>query len=255
MRETSSERPPYALDSVSNALRLLLLLRERGELRLTDASNALGVARSTAHRLLLTMAHEGFVEQDKQTRAYRAGRALVEVGLAAVGQLDIRRRGRAHMLALAAELDETVHLLVLEGAGVRFVDGAESNQVVRVTSRVGNLLPAHATSGGKALLADLSEEDVRRMLGGQLAKVTRDTVCDMDKLLTDFQEIRKVGYAMNRGESHVAIRAVAVCIRDRTGRAVAALAVAVPAARGSLPRLRSFVEPLRMVVKRIETDL
>ena len=121
-RPESETGPAYPIASVNNALLLLLLFREQPRVRLTDACKYLGVAHSTAHRLLAMLAHHGFVQQEPVTRAYIAGPALVEVGLAVVGSLNVREQARPVMEELAAELGETVHLGVLEGNQVRYVD-------------------------------------------------------------------------------------------------------------------------------------
>jgi DNA-binding IclR family transcriptional regulator len=115
--------PKYPIESVDNALRLILALRKTPLLRVRQASAELGVAPSTAHRLLAMLRHRGFVEQDLGTRAYRAGPALTEVGLSALQELDFRRVARPQLERLVAELDETAHLTVLRGTNVLFVDG------------------------------------------------------------------------------------------------------------------------------------
>ncbi|SCL20128.1 transcriptional regulator, IclR family [Micromonospora rhizosphaerae] len=245
--------PPYAIESVDKALRLLLLMRHRGTVRVTDVSDELGVARSTAHRLLMTLAHHGFVAQDTVSRSYRVGRVMVEIGLAAVGELDVRRKARQHMEKLAAELRETVNLLVLEGAEVHFIDGVESDRTLRVTARTGLLVPAHATAGGKALLAELSASELEALYPNGLDRMTERTLTDINLLRDELAEVRRLGYAINRGEREHGVHAVAVCIRDHAGRAVAALATSVPAPRAS--RLHSFVEPLRRSADAIGRDL
>ena len=159
-RPESQTGPAYPIASVNNALLLLLLFREQPRVRLTDACKYLGVAHSTAHRLLAMLAHHGFVQQEPVTRAYVAGPALVEVGLAVVGSLNVREQARPAMEELNTELDETVHLGVLEGNQVRYVDAVESERALRVVARTGTLVPAHCTSLGKALLSQMSDEDV-----------------------------------------------------------------------------------------------
>ena len=257
MPDSGDDRPlpPYAVESVDKALRLLLLMRDRGEVRVTDASNELGVARSTAHRLLMTLVHHGFAAQDWVSKSYRPGRVLVEIGLAAVGDLEVRRKARHHMEKLADEIRETINLLVLEGAGVRFIDGVESDQALRVTSRTGALLPAHVTSGGKVLLAELTEVELENRYPNGLGRLTERSVTDAATLRREFAAARRLGYAMNRGESDSGVHAVAVCVRDRAGRAVAALAASVPATRADFARLRSFVEPLHRAAEAISQDL
>lgn len=224
--------PPYKLESVDNVLRLLLLLRERDSVRVTDASAHLGVARSTAHRLLSMLTHHGFVHQDRVTKAYRAGRVLVEIGLATVGDLDIRRRAHSHLQRLSAETGETVNLMMLEGNRARFIDSVEGTHAVRVGSRTGVLLPAHSTSGGKALLAELPDDELDRLYAGaELTRVTDTTMTDLGTLREELAEVRRLGYATNLGESETGLNAVGVCIRDHRGRAIVALATGGPAAR------------------------
>ncbi|MFE9693270.1 IclR family transcriptional regulator [Micromonospora sp. NPDC005806] len=247
--------PPYAIESVDKALRLILLMRDRGEVRVTDVSDELGVARSTAHRLLMTLVHHGFAMQDTASRSYRAGRALVEIGLAAVGELDVRRKARQHMERLAAELRETANLVVLEGAAVRFIDGVEADQALRVTSRTGALVPAHATSGGKMLLAELTDSELEALYPRGFSRITDRTLTDPAALREELADARRLGYAMNRGESEQGVHAVAVCVRDHAGRAVAALAISVPAPRADHSRLRGFVEPLCRAAEAISQDL
>lgn len=236
-------------------MRLLLLLRDRGEVRVTDVSVELGVARSTAHRLLMTLAHHGFVAQDRVSRVYRVGRTLYEIGLTAAGELDIRRKARQHMERLSAQLRETVNLLVLEGGGCRIIDGVEGDRPIRVASRTGTLLPAHATSGGKLLLAELPADQVDARFPDGLASVTDRTITSLTDLHAELAVIRTQGYAVNRGESEPDLYAVAVAVRDHSQRAVAALAVSVPALRVNDAQLEVLVGHLRCAVDAIGNDL
>src|SRR3954468_20829433 len=155
--------------SVDNALRLLQLVGERQALRVAEAADLLGVARSTAHRLLSALRRRGFVTQDRPNGAYRPGPALYEIGLAAVSRIDIRRVARPVLEQLREETQETASLAVLEGTTVRFLDCAESGRSVRVGNRTGVVRPAHASAVGKAILAGLSDEELdRRYPDGQL---------------------------------------------------------------------------------------
>lgn len=247
--------PPYAIGSVDKAMLILLMIRDRGEVRVTDVSDELGVARSTAHRLLLTLAHRGFVAQDRVTRAYRAGRVMVEIGLSAVGGLDVRRKARRHMEWLAAELHETVNLLVLEGNGTRFIDGVEGDRPLRVSSRTGTLLPAHSTSGGKVLLAELPDEEVLALFPDGLIRVTDRTITNPDALCVELRSVRDLGYGVNHEESAPGLDAVAVCVRDHLGRALAALAVSLPHQRMTQGNLHMMLPLLRSAAEAISQDL
>ena len=110
------------------------------------------------------LAHHGFVTPGPRTATYRAGPALLDVGLAAVRQLDVRGVCRPLLESLAAETGETVHCGVLDGATIRYVDAVESTRVLRVAGRTGMVLPAHCSAAGKALLARLDPEQLRTAL-------------------------------------------------------------------------------------------
>src|SRR5439155_12588696 len=152
--------PSYPIESVNNALKLLLMFRDHQTIRVADAGKALGVARSTAHRLFAMLHHFGFVTQDPVTRAYQAGPALVEVGLSVVGLMDIRGHARPYLTELRDEVDETVHLAQLQGARVLFLDSVESTRPVRVGGRVGQVMHAHVTSTGQLRLAEVRVDEV-----------------------------------------------------------------------------------------------
>ncbi len=238
-RPESDTGPAYPIASVNNALLLLLLFREQPRVRLTDACKYLGVAHSTAHRLLAMLAHHGFVQQEPVTRAYIAGPALVEVGLAVVGSLNVREQARPVMEELAAELGETVHLGVLEGKQVRYVDAVESERALRVVARTGTLVPAHCTSLGKALLAQMTDDQVAELYptsAEPFAARTERSITTQAKLLKEVSRARARGYAVNSGETEEDVGSVAVAFRDFAGRP-AAIAVAAPTSRLSAQRI------------------
>jgi IclR family transcriptional regulator, acetate operon repressor len=221
--------PGYPIESVSNALKLLLMFRDQQTIRVADAGKALGVARSTAHRLFAMLAYFDFVTQDPVTRAYHAGPALAEVGLAVVGHMDIRAQARSHLIELRDEVNETVHLVRLEGTTVLFLDSIESTRPVRVGSRTGQLMPAHVTSSGRALLAELPVEELRNRYGSDpLPATTEQAFNTLAELEQALDEVRANGYSTSFGESEPDISAVGVAVHDRLGRAVAAISVSAP---------------------------
>jgi IclR family transcriptional regulator, acetate operon repressor len=251
-RPESETGPAYPIASVNNALLLLLLFREQPRVRLTDACKYLGVAHSTAHRLLAMLAHHGFVQQEPITRAYVAGPALVEVGLAVVGSLNVREQARPMMEELAAELGETVHLGVLEGIQVRYVDGVESERALRVVARTGTLAPAHCTSLGKALLAQMTDQQLAELyptsdepFEGRTAR----SITTQAMLMKAVGQARARGYAVNSGETEDDVGSVAVAFRDFAGRP-AAIAVAAPTSRLTSSRISHIGEVMLKTIAR-----
>ncbi|GAA3855007.1 IclR family transcriptional regulator [Streptomyces sedi] len=227
----STTPPPYSLGSVDNALRLIHALDERGELRVYEASELLGVARSTAHRLLSTLCFRGFATQRGDSHVYLPGPALADAGLRALSRLDLRQVAGPPLRALADETGETVHLVVLEGNGARFVDGVESTQPLRVGLRVGMVLPAHATAAGKSILAALPPERVTDLYPRGVQTLTDRTLASLEEIQRHLTTVAQAGHATNHGESADDVVAVGVVIRDQARHPVGALALAAPAER------------------------
>lgn len=232
MKNSVPKQPAYPIESVDNALRLLRLLRERAEVRVSDASREIGVARSTAHRLLAMLQHHGLVQQDEASRAYVAGPALLDFALAMLRDRDIRSHARPVLETLSRETGETVHLIALQGRDVLFLDCVESTKAVRVGNRTGLVLPAHCTSAGKVLLAALPPEQVRVLYPHErLPGLTRRSIRTRTRLERELAAVRRRGYATNVGETEDEIGSTGVLVRDRQHSPRAALSVAIPASR------------------------
>src|ERR1700739_2875998 len=169
--------PQYPIESVDNALKLLLLLGERPQIRLSEATRYLGVASSTAHRLLAMLTYRGFVRQDPVSKAYLPGPALTGVAFAIFSRIDIQRSATPIMRSLSEQLRETIHVGMLDGANVHFIAAVEGPGAVPVASRLGRTMPAHCTSTGKVLLAQLSETELRQLLPNEkLGRITSRSI-------------------------------------------------------------------------------
>ncbi len=242
----AGREPAYPIASVNNALRLLLLFRSQPRVRLSEASEHLGVAHSTAHRLLAMLAYHGFVSQEQDSRTYIAGPALVEIGLAVVSQLDIRRHARPVLERLAGSLGETVHLAVLEGANVRYLDAVESSRALRVAARTGSASAANCTASGKALLAALPEAEVSAMFAGTaLPRLTPRSISSRARLLAELRVVGEAGCAVNREESEEGVASVAVAVAGPHGRPAAALVVSAPVSRMTGQAAEKITQELR----------
>jgi DNA-binding IclR family transcriptional regulator len=244
--------PAYPIESVRNALLLLLQLRDRPVLRVSECAAERGVARSTAHRLLTMLEHYGFVRRDPASRSYRAGDALLSIGLAAISTLDIRDRARPFLHALRDQIGETVSLVLLEGADVRFVDAAEATRALRVGGQVGLRLPAHATSGGLAMLAGLPPEQLARLYPDEILPASPDgSQMTRTELEVALAEVRQSGYAVAYNESDVEIGAVGVSVPEGPDHVHAALAIAAPASRLTPERIEQWARAAHDTAQRI----
>ncbi|OBJ81203.1 IclR family transcriptional regulator [Mycobacterium gordonae] len=231
-REVPNEVPQYPIESVDNALKLLLLLGEQPQIRLSEATRYLGVASSTAHRLLAMLTYRGFVRQDPDSKAYLPGPALTSVAFAIFGRIDIPRAAMPIMRSLAERLGESIHVGMLDGANVRFVAAIEGPKAVRVASRLGRTMPAHCTSTGKVLLAGLPEGELRQLFPREtLERITERSIDNRARLETELARIRRQGYATNREESEEGVASVAVQIPIRAPGLRLALNAAAPQQR------------------------
>jgi DNA-binding IclR family transcriptional regulator len=231
---------------VDNALRLLEMFREHKSVRVKDACLYLGVAHSTAHRLLAMLVHHDFVVHDTHSRTYRPGPMLIDIGLAVVQKLGIREQARPMLEALSREFSETVHLLTLEGTNVRYLDAVESERALRVAPRTGHLLPAHCASGGKVLLAEMSNDDLAELYSApdSLRQLTDRSISSLPQLIAALDEARRAGYAMNFEETEEGVGSVAIALHDQHGRTLASVAVAVPISRFSQSRRHEIAQSL-----------
>jgi DNA-binding IclR family transcriptional regulator len=223
--------PQYPIESVDKALQVLLLLGEQPKLRLTDVSRYLGVASSTAHRLLAMLQYRGFVRQDTATRSYVPGPTLDGLAFGVLRRLDVRTRARPVLERLNTDLGETVHLGRLEGSNVHFIDSLESSRALRVGGRLGRSMPAHCTSTGKALLSELPEEELLRLYPDEeLVQLTPHSIGTRSELLQELARIRDRGYSQSIEEAEEGVSSVAVALHSTQSPRLA-INVSVPVSR------------------------
>lgn len=221
------------------------MLRTKPALRVAEVAAELDIARSSAHRMLTTLQGQGLLRQDPTTKSYSAGPQLVEIGAAVIGATDLRAELRPTLERLAHAVGETVHLIILEGTSIVFLDGVEGRFAIRAAERTGDRAPAHASAAGKALLAALAPEQLReRYPAGRLRGGTDGAVSTRRHLEEELETIREKGYALNLGESELGLHAVAVTVRDASGQVRAAISISGPAVRLSEPELVEHAQTL-----------
>jgi IclR family transcriptional regulator, acetate operon repressor len=237
--------PAYSIDSVDHALQLAVLLQREGPLRVSEVADRLGVARSTAHRLLAVLVYRDFAEQ-RPDRRYAAGPVL-DPARGADPLARLRRLALPHLRALTERTAETANLMVVLGATARFVATVECAQVLRVGDREGRELPAHLASGGKAVLAGLPEEEVAALHAG--------SGVDVAALLRELRRVRRRGFALNDRATEPGVTAVGRALRVPPGAVPAALSVAMPTTRFHRDRVADLAAELAVTADRIERDL
>jgi IclR family transcriptional regulator, KDG regulon repressor len=227
------------MSSVRNAARLLRAFSaDEPELGVTELARRLGLAKSSVSRLAATLASEGLVEQDPATRRYRLSINLFELGTLVPVSGELHQAATVPMDRLHFQTSGTVHVGVLEGAEVVYVERRESQSTLLTFGTVGHRNLAHATATGKALLAFLPPGEARARLEARpLVALTQNTITEVGRLLDQLEDARRRGYAEQAEESRIGVGSVAAPIRDATGNVVAAISLAMP--------IESLTEPAR----------
>ena len=220
----------HTAQTLDRGLQILeLLANGEHEPNITEIAKALDVHRTIAHRLVATLEQRDFVTRSSGNR-YQLGTGLLRLSGRIGGQL--RAMARPALKALNQELDETVHLVVLAGTDIMFLDAYESSKALRVTSRVGQSMPAHTTSVGKAMLARLPEKELAELYPNKtLSKYGPNTITSRAELFKRIEEVRQLGYAISSEESEAGVGSVGVAIVDPRGIVRAGASIAAPLAR------------------------
>lgn len=230
------ERAAMILDALS--------LNPRG-MSIKGLSAELDLPKGTVYRLLSSLIHFGFARKDPGTRSYYLGFKLAELGHRLLNQFDIRMEARPELERLADQTRETVHLAILNQKDVVYIDKIESSSGgigLKMASTIGLRVPAHATSVGKVLLAELSEEALDALLGEEdLAGLTDRTITRLPDLKEHLEWVRVQGFALDDEENEQGIRCVAAPIRHESGQTVAAVSISTPAFRWDLIKMEDML--------------
>jgi DNA-binding IclR family transcriptional regulator len=235
---TSSE----GLSSVRNAARLLKVFLSREQsIGVSDLARRLGLAKSTVHRLLTTLAAEGLIEQDRTTGGYRLGLVAFELGEAVRVHLDLHAAAGPVLASLREQTGESSQVGVLDGTEVVYVDRLEGSQSLRLFTETGRRVPSYCTSSGKVLLAHLAQPELEALLGRiAIEPLTPHTVTGVAALRADLDRARRRGWAEAVNEREVGVASVAAPIRDARGAVVAAVSIGAPVIRLGAVRRREL---------------
>ena len=228
-----AEQDRTLLASVRNAARVLRAFSRAGqELGITELSRQLGLGKSTVHRLVTTLTAERLLERGSTPGRYRLGLVLYELGSNVTEHVDLHQAALPVLTTLRHETGEMVHVAVLDGLEVVYVERLESLNLLPIFRQVGHRLPAYWTSSGKILLAALPPDELaRRLKDWKPTAGTRWTITDKTRLLAELAAVAERGWAQNNEEGHLGIVSVGAPIRGRDGRVMAAVSVVGDSAR------------------------
>jgi DNA-binding IclR family transcriptional regulator len=221
-----------AVKPVHNAVRILEALGREPDLGVTRISRLLGLPKSSVHDILATLHDNGLVEKDRDRNSYSLGLKLFELGNMARSNLELRRIATPILRALNGEIDETVHLTILDGWEVLYVECFESAKRLRTYSVIGVRAPLHCTAVGKAILAFFSREKLEEMIKAMgLPRFTDSTITSRSALERELDLVRRRGYAVDDGEHEEGVRCIGAPIRNHESEVVASISVSGPSQR------------------------
>ncbi|MGI5289047.1 IclR family transcriptional regulator [Nonomuraea polychroma] len=246
--------PNYFVRSVDHALQLAVMLQVEGPFGVGEAAQRLGVAPSTAHRLLAMLVYRDFAIR-REDHQYAAGPVLSLGGSSQSRTALLRSVAMPHLAGLVERAQESANLQILSGDHVRFIGSVECTQALRVGNREGMVFPAHLASGGKVMLADLPPERLDALYSEAKWADRLDERPNLAALRRELRNVRERGFAINAGKTESGVTAIGRAVRGADGRAHAAVSVSMPSSRFSRERLPDLVSALTLTAHDIEEEM
>jgi IclR family KDG regulon transcriptional repressor len=244
-KENSKNPEEYNVRAVERALKILNCFNdEHTERGISEISQAVGLHKATAHRIVTTLLNYNFLERAEDGQKYRLGLALAELGLKVIRQADLRREALPFMNELNRDFDESCDLSIYDQGQVFYIEVISSSHALNIAAEVGQRLPAYCTASGKVFLAYLSEEELNDYLETPLKPLTKSTITSSEELRQQLLEIRKQGYALDNEETEIGIRAIAAPIFNQNGSVIGSISIPSPRSRRSIKELLNMAEPL-----------
>ena len=240
---------------------LALFTSDQPLLGVSAIGRALDLSHSTAHRYVVTLASLGYLQQDAESKRYRLGPRVLDLGFSAINSMHVRTVAAPHLQQLSDETGHTVNMAVLDGGDIVYVERCRASRPrepeIDLDLHIGTRLPAYCTAMGKALLAFLPEDRLAVSLDGlELVRRGPNTISDEVALRRELARIREAGIAVNDEELAYGLRSIAAPISTGSGEVVAALNLAVHRSTASMPELvERFAPAIRGTAAAISAEI
>ncbi len=230
------------LDKIANANR---------SISITDLAQQMSLEKSTVSRLVQTLVHLDYVQQEAGSRRYVIGKRLHKISLALLNRMPVREKAKPYLYRLVQDTGECAHTAIYSNGRALFVDDVESEiSTLRVVGGIGRLLPLHCTAVGKALLA-FSDLPLPEGLEMRTARTFTDPI----SLTEHLAEIRAQGYAVDDEENDLGVRCIAAPVYDYMGSTIAAIGISGPTVRITEGRLFDLAQTVIQASIGLSTDL
>jgi IclR family acetate operon transcriptional repressor len=253
---TTGKREIYHIGVLGKALAVLdaFAALSKPRLGLPEIARRTGLPKNAVFRILYTLGEHGYVT--KHNTEYELGPRIAELGNTRLRRKNLLAVAGPWLDDLRDRFSETVNLGVLDGLHIRYVDVRESPSRFRLAERVGGRDPLHCTALGKSYLAYLPATETARLLReAGMPRLTARTITTLRAMKDELAQVRRLGYAVDRGESMEGAFCVAVPILDASRAPLAAISISGPTARFHEAHLPAAGAALLEVAAAIRTAL
>jgi DNA-binding IclR family transcriptional regulator len=237
--EKTTKRP--GTQALQHGIRVLQSFsREEPVLGVNEIARRVGLHKSTVSRILSTLEDQDLVERDGGSGRFRLGVGIISLAGPMLANMNVRRVARPRLEELTLQVDETTGLAVWSRGETVIVEQVSAPNPVKHTIPIGTRYQAHSGSSGKVFLAYAPAEEVQEVLDRGLPHVTERTITDLRRLSEELERVRRLGYAVNDGESAIEEVGIAAPVRDHRDRVVAALLLSAPRYRTPPERIEQL---------------
>lgn len=231
------------LSSVKNALRILrCFTMDEPEKKISELSLSLGLNKSTVSRTMATLASEGFVYKDPETKKYRLGLSILSLSGIVNSHMDVYRESQPILNKLVGDIGETAHISILDNLEVVYLQKVECNHPIRFLTHVGKRNPPYCTSSGKVLLAYSDEAVIETVIEKGLQPFTKHTITDPKKFRNHLKQIKEDGFAYSMEELLEGVNSICAPVYDYRGIVIAALSIVGPKQRIQPYKIESYAK-------------
>jgi DNA-binding IclR family transcriptional regulator len=225
-------------------------------LGVSEIARRLSLPKSAVHRTVTALCGTGLLRRESQAARYRLGPRALELGLTAIGHLDVRSTALTALTELTARTRETTTLSLRAGRQRFYAAQVESPQDIRMTVEIGRRCPLYAGASGRAILAFLDEAEIEEYLAATpLTALTPATITDPVRLRAQLDAVRKAGYASSAGERDAWAAGVAAPVRGREAQVVGSISVCGPLGRFSAAVVRQHGEAVKAAAAQLSAEL
>lgn len=248
-------RGPNVEKTVVKALRVLEALALSDQPRgVSELARELKLSKSNVYRLLETLRESSYIDRVNGGKAFEPTLKLWRLGAKVTARLDVKVAAAPYLLELRDKTEETARLTILQDDQGICIEQVETQHPLRVQTPIGGVLLLYCSATGKAMLAFQSSEMIERV-ASSMEKFTSATAATKQELLAELEQIRRDGFAINRGERIDGVCGVAAPVMERSGAVKAAIGISGPAERLSLRTLRTYGALVRDIANRLGHSL